>query len=135
MHSDLLGDGLMSILGCGVDIVETERIAKAVARTRFQERVFSQAEREQLAGKGLQSWAGRFAAKEAVMKAIGTGWSRGVGFGQIEILTLETGRPIVKLSGTALEISRTLGVKEIFVSISHSRDYAVAFAVAVGEEM
>jgi holo-[acyl-carrier protein] synthase len=69
------------------------------------------------------------------MKAIGTGWSRGVGFGQIEILTLETGRPIVKLSGTALEISRTLGVKEIFVSISHSRDYAVAFAVAVGEEM
>lgn len=125
----------MRIIGCGVDIVETARIARAIGRERFRQRVFTVKEQEQLAGKGPQSWAGRFAAKEAVMKALGTGWSQGVGFGQIEVVTLDSGRPVVQLTGAALETSRALGIREILVSISHSRDYAVAFVVAVGEEM
>ena len=81
------GDGMMRILGLGVDIVETARVARALTRERFRQRVFSGAERAQLAEKDPQSWAGRFAAKEAVMKALGTGWGSGVSFAQIEILT------------------------------------------------
>lgn len=125
----------MRVVGVGVDIVETARIARAVSRMKFRERVFTPGEREQLAAKGPQSWAGRFAAKEAVMKALGTGWSGGVGFDQIEVTALETGQPVVQLSGRALEVSRSMGVKHVLVSISHSSDFAVAFAVAVGEEM
>jgi|LSQX01.1.fsa_nt_gb holo-[acyl-carrier protein] synthase len=126
---------MMRILGLGVDIVETARVARALTRERFRQRVFSGAERAQLAEKDPQSWAGRFAAKEAVMKALGTGWGSGVGFAQIEILTVESGRPVVKLTGRALEVSRAMGIGEILVSISHSRDYAVASALAVGEEV
>ena len=67
----------MRATSCGVDLVEISRIARALQRQRFRERVFTSRERAQLADKQPQSWAGRFAAKEAVMKALGTGWSRG----------------------------------------------------------
>src|SRR5690554_69195 len=124
----------MGIIGHGVDIIEISRIAQAITKESFQKRVFSAQERSQLQMKGPESWAGRFAAKEAVMKALGTGWSQGVGFAQIEIVTLDSGRPVVNLHGRALEVSRALGVSDLLVSISHSGDYAIAMVMAVGEE-
>lgn len=124
----------MRAISCGVDLIEISRIKRALERRRFRERIFTAQERAQLHSKQPQSWAGRFAAKEAVMKALGTGWSQGVGFDQIEVVTLDSGRPVVNLHGRALEVSRALGVSDLLVSISHSRDYAIAMVVAVGEE-
>lgn len=123
----------MGIIGHGVDIIEISRIAQAITKESFQKRVFSAQERSQLQMKGPESWAGRFAAKEAVMKALGTGWSQGVGFAQIEIVTLDSGRPVVNLTGRALAISEELGIRDWHLSISHSREYAIASVIAVGE--
>lgn len=124
----------MRATSCGVDLVEISRIARALQRQRFRERVFTSRERAQLADKQPQSWAGRFAAKEAVMKALGTGWSQGVAFDQIEVMTLPSGRPTVTLSGRALEVSHELGIIDLLVSISHNGEYTIAMVVAVGEE-
>ncbi|MDP6438536.1 MAG: holo-ACP synthase, partial [Candidatus Brocadiia bacterium] len=80
-----------------------------------------------------QRFATRFAAKEAVLKALGIGWRRGVSFREIEVSTNEAGAPAVSLSGRALEVSRALGVERMHVSLSHDSTYAVAQVVAEGE--
>lgn len=116
----------------GVDIVEIARVAgiAAVHTPRFVDRILS--EREQAGGKpGAAYLAGRFAAKEAVAKAMGTGvWRRGISFTDIEILRDGQGRPTVSLSGQAKRIFTADGGRQISVSISHDGGYAVAFAVA-----
>ena len=130
------------IIGTGVDIVKIERFIDKEKQTRFMERVFSMREREYLAAKGVrgpQSMAGLFAAKEAVAKALGTGFA---GFFpcDIEILHTPQGKPYVELHGKAHEIlkkatpaaSRRLKRRRCFaihVSISHSEADAIAFAV------
>ena len=124
----------MQIRGCGVDLVEIRRIEKAILRERFRKRVYTPKEREYLENKHPQSWAARFAAKEAVMKALGTGWQRGVGFDQIEIDSDSLGKPIVHLTGKALELAEEQGIHSLFLSLSHSGDYAVAYVIAVGKE-
>jgi len=79
-----------------------------------------------------QHYAGRWAAKEAVMKTLGTGWSRGISWCDIEVRNEIGGRPYLALSGGVLETSRRLGIEQILISISHCRCHAIAYALALG---
>jgi holo-[acyl-carrier protein] synthase len=112
----------------GVDIVEIARVQAAVERhgAGFRRRVYTELEWQQC-GNSYPSLAGRFAAKEAVMKALGVG---GMKFRDIEIVRTPSGKPEVRLSGRMERRAERLGVKRIGVSISHSRDNAVAMALA-----
>lgn len=123
-----------TIKGCGVDIIEVERIAKALARPQFQQRIYTTREQEILRSRHVQSWAARFAAKEAVMKAIGCGWQYGVRFTDIEILPEPSGKPAVILSGQAQIIAAQMHISKVLVSMSHNRSVAIAYAVCVGED-
>lgn len=117
------------MLTVGVDIIEIQRVQQALGRRgqRFLERVFTDAELA-LYRDRLPELAARFAGKEAAMKALGTG-VRGVGWREIEILPNRRGKPVVFLHGRAKERARLLGVQELAVSLSHSKDYAVATVV------
>ncbi len=119
----------MSILGVGLDLVDIPRIA--ALRRRHGDRLTTVFRREELdfclARKNPdECLAARFAAKEAVMKALGTGWAEGVSFLGIEILREESGKPAVRLHGATLEKARALGIGRIHLSISHARTAAVA---------
>jgi len=126
----------MNILGIGTDIVETLRIAQMIERhgELFLGRVFTPHEIEycSLRKAATQHYAGRWAAKEAVLKALGTGWSRGISWRDIEVRNELGGRPLIVLDGGALDVSRRLGIQEVLISISHCRNYATAYALAVG---
>jgi len=113
----------------GVDIIEIPRIAQGIERfgERFLRRVYTEHEVTAYRNR-TSSLATRFAAKEAVMKALGTGM-RGVGWHDIEILSTESGRPVVHLDGRALERFESLGLESMTVSLSDSREYAVAVAL------
>lgn len=124
----------MSVKGCGVDLVEIARIGKALQKKRFRENVYTPYEQEYLQGKGVQSWAARFAAKEAVMKALGRGFRQGVPFASIEIYSNEWGQPQVRLLGSALEVAATQGVTGLHLSVSHTKELAMAYVIALGEE-
>ena len=128
------------IIGIGIDLVEVKRIGELRRRhgRRFLERVFTEREMED---NGLERTrderlATRFAAKEAIMKALGTGWALGVGFKQIEITSLETGQPVAHLSGEAQRRARELGATRIHLTMSNERQWAVAVAVleAAGDD-
>jgi len=120
------------IKGIGIDIVEIERIRKAVDKNPLIERFFTEAEAADFCGRQRHVHvAGKYAAKEAVAKALGTGLS-GFKWKDIEILKDDKGKPYVKLKGKAYRTAREKGVDKVHVSISHSRDYAVAQAIAVG---
>lgn len=127
----------MSILGTGTDIVECLRIAQMIERhgELFITRVYTDAEidycRSRLAA--TQHYAGRWAAKEAVLKALGTGWRRGISWRDIEITNEPDGRPIAKLRGAAREVMEQAGIDRLHLSISHCRSHAVAYVVAEGE--
>lgn len=119
------------IAGIGVDIVEISRISEALHRNnKFLEKVFTELEIKYLQDRKLQPQfaAGRFAAKEAVSKALGTGF-RGFGFRDIEIDRTELGKPTVNLKGKAKEIAESFGRYKLHLSISHGQDNAVAYAV------
>ena len=126
------------IVGLGVDIVEVARIEALYARggERALARMLTEAEREWLQrfAHPAPHIAGRFAAKEAVMKALGTGWTRGVAFAQIEVLDDELGQPRIALRGAAAERAAQLGGRRWHISISHEQKYAVAEAILEGEE-
>lgn len=116
---------------CGIDIVQIKRIERAVDRSgqRFLKRVFTPAELD-ICQDSMQRLAGRFAAKEAVSKALGTGfWSAGVSLHDFEILSSESGEPELHLYGAALERYEEMEVYDIGLSISHEKDYAVAICV------
>lgn len=125
----LLGE---RIVGCGVDIIEIHRVARAMRRKRFAERLYTKREQEALHGRPPASWAARFAGKEAAMKALGTGWQKGIGFAQIEILQNGEGTPYITLHGAAHETARRQGITSLLVSLSHTAELAVAYVVAVG---
>lgn len=115
------------ITGVGTDIIEVSRIKRALEnRDRFAERTFTAAERDYCISGGApaQRFAGRFAAKEAVAKSLGTR----LAWHDVEILADQHGRPVVKLSNKAAELA---GMRRVMVSISHCRSYAVAHAIAV----
>lgn len=123
------------ILGIGIDLVKIDRIDKAGKNhSGFLERVFTEAEREYCAKQKFpaQHYAARFAAKEAVLKAIGTGWSGGVKWTDMEMLHGEGGGPIVNLSGRVKDLMDLKGVKQVLLSYSHDGDYAVAQVVLDG---
>ena len=123
------------IVGIGLDVVATDRVARSLAEGngRFEELVFTLAEREACAPRAdrAQALAARFAAKEACFKALGTGWAEGVSFQQIEVVSLEGGRPELRLTGHAAEQARALGVRTVHVTLSH--EHGVAAAVVVLE--
>jgi holo-[acyl-carrier protein] synthase len=122
------------MLTTGVDIIEIPRIKQVLDRygQRFLNRIFTPGEIEYCRGRAL-NLAGRFAAKEATMKALGTG-VRGVSWKDIEVVRADSGAPSVKLHGRAEKRAERLQVTEISVSISHSREYAVAFVVTQGKD-
>ena len=128
----------MAVVGYGVDIIELERVERMLADhpERFVERTFTSGELGHADARGvgrLEALAGRFAAKEAVMKALGTGWRQGVAFREIEILQHPSGEPYVVLHGRTAEVARERGIARIWVSISHIASVAMAGAIAVDE--
>ena len=130
----------MRVIGIGTDITECERIARMLKRhpESFTERVFTDAENAYCSrGKrqSVEHYSGRWAAKEAILKAIGTGWAAGITWRDVEILNEPGGKPFVHLIGTAADIVRAKGITEIQISISHCTCHAVAFAVALGEDV
>lgn len=118
------------IIGVGTDIIEIKRIEKLFTKYNFFTKFFTDIEVKYLSEKQAQSAAGYFCAKEAVVKAMGTGFS-GFDFKDIEIVKAE-GKPEVVLHNRALDISESLGIKNISISISHCKEYATAVAVAEG---
>jgi holo-[acyl-carrier protein] synthase len=113
----------------GTDIIEIERVRRSISRfgDRFLNRVYTKAELR-LYGHHAHSLAASFASKEAVMKMLGTG-NRGVAWREIETLYLPSGKPLIKLNGRAQKQAEKLGIKEIDVSLAHSREYATATAI------
>jgi len=122
------------IFSIGLDLVELDRFEKALERSgeRFRERIFTPAEREAAAalGRSLEFLAGRFAAKEAVFKCLGTGWAKGVRWKDLEILSLPSGAPVLTLSGKAREVAALLGITAWHISITHTHRTAAAVALA-----
>jgi len=118
------------IIGMGIDMEEVERVKGAIERQgeRFLKRIYTEKERaycEQFKDK-YERYAGRFAVKEATMKALGTGWSRGVRWVDIEVVRLPGRRPMLELKGEAQKIADKLGVKNIAISITHTPKQAWA---------
>lgn len=128
----------MNVLGIGTDIVECLRIAQMIERhgELFITRVYTPHEIQYCAARkaATQHYAGRWAAKEAVLKAIGTGWARGITWRDIEVRNDGGGRPSVVITGAAREACERVGITDVLLSISHCRSHATAYALAVGEE-
>ena len=124
------------IIGVGVDTVAVARIQKLLDKDkdRFLARAFTVAEQDYCLGRArpAESFAVRFAAKEAMMKALGTGWAKGVVFQQVEVVRDESGNPGLELTGEAAVVARKLGIQRLHLSMSHDSDRAVAFVVAEG---
>lgn len=124
----------MAKAGIGVDIVEISRMAAVLDKTpSFAERVFTDEERRycESSSRPIAHYAGRFAAREAVLKALGTGFSQGVGRRDVSVSHDDQGRPIVLLQGRALELAHELGVVEVALSLTFTGDLAVANAMAI----
>ncbi len=120
------------IFGIGTDIIEVERIEKMVARGRqYLDTIFTVKEIEYCEARARKSehYAARYAAKEAVLKALGTGWRDGLAFSEIEVVNDELGKPRVLLHGRVKESFEYHQIKQTSVSISHSRDCAIAVII------
>lgn len=134
---DLDGEVIL-IVGLGTDIVEIVRIGEMIERhgEAFLNRIYTPEEIQycQKRKHCNEAFAGRWAAKEAVMKALGTGFIRGIGWQDIEILAEKSGKPFVNIRGGAGEHARKNGVEKILITISHCRAYATATAIGVGSE-
>jgi holo-[acyl-carrier protein] synthase len=118
------------IISFGIDIIEVYRIRDAIKRTpRFAARVFTEYERRYCDSKGVaaaQSYAGRFAAKEAFLKALKTGWRGKITWHDIEVISDEDRVPSLSVTGEALRIIEMLGVERMHLSISHTSEHAMA---------
>lgn len=118
------------IVGTGIDIAEVPRIRQSIERfgQRFLERVYTEGEMRYCDSKAnrVERYAARFAAKEAAMKALGTGWNHGVRWRDCEVARQPGGRPTMKFHGKAGEFAVKLGVKNIALSISHTEQEAIA---------
>lgn len=124
----------MSIVGHGIDIVKISRIAGMLAEhgERFLERCFTADERaySMRGSRAAEHLAARFAAKEAVLKALGTGWRDGIAWTDVEVVLEPSGRPCVRLTNVAAEIAQRLGIVSWSISLSHTDDTAAASAIA-----
>lgn len=121
------------IVGTGIDIAEVPRIAQAIARhgDRFLKRIYTEGEMRYCDSKAnrMERYAARFAAKEAAMKALGTGWNRGVRWRDVEVCREPGGRPTIEFSGKAAEFARALGAKHVSISLSHTPEQAIAHVI------
>ena len=121
------------ILGTGVDLAEVDRVQRSIERfgERFLNRVYTAGEIAYVQRKAnkYERYAARFAAKEAGMKAIGTGWRRGVRFQDFEVANLPSGKPTLRLHGVAAEVAAKLGVKHISLSLTHTALQGMAFVI------
>lgn len=124
----------MRIVGIGTDITEIERVEQLIKKHGdfFLRRVFTPGEARYCDSgrKSGERYAARWAAKEAVMKALGTGWSKDVDWTEIEVLRDSAGRPLLNLTGGALRQAEELGITDWQISLSHCKTYAVAFVTA-----
>lgn len=129
---------MSDIIGIGTDITECLRIARMIERhgELFIGRVYTTEEIKycQNRKQATQHFAGRWAAKEAILKAIGTGWRRGISWRDMEVRNEPGGKPVVAVRGGVKDVVEQLGIREIQVSISHCRTHATAFAIAIGKE-
>jgi holo-[acyl-carrier protein] synthase len=118
------------LVAIGIDIIEVARIREALLRTeRFRERVFTEAERSYCDSRGAVSaehYAARFAAKEAALKALQTGWRGGIGWQDVEIAAHESGAPYLVFHGPVLEIFNSSGATAAHLSMSHTSEHAIA---------
>lgn len=135
--SDLAKVVVTSIVGIGTDIIECERIEHMLEKHGdvFLKRVYTANEIDYCSGRkaAVQHYAGRWAAKEAVLKALGTGWAHGIQWTDVEVINQPGGKPNIVLGGVAKELSLQQGICEMMISISHCKGYAVAYATAIGE--
>jgi holo-[acyl-carrier protein] synthase len=124
------------ILGTGVDLAEVARIRASIERygERFIRRVFTERETAYAERKAnrYERYAARFAAKEAGMKALGTGWSGGIRWQDLEVTNLPSGRPTLELHGVAREVADRLGVQAIHLSLTHTSEQAIAWVLLEG---
>ncbi len=125
------------VIGIGTDIIECVRIAKMIEKhgELFLNRVYTRNEIAYCSCRKStnQHYAGRWAAKEAVLKALGTGWAKGIQWTDVEVVNEIGGRPRIELGGEAKVISQQMRIREILISISHCRSYAIAYATAIGD--
>ncbi|WP_439487923.1 holo-ACP synthase [Algoriphagus sp.] len=119
--------------GIGIDIVEVDRIAQKCQKAAFVKLVFTENEEAYCSAQGnpFPSFAARFAAKEAYMKAIGKGWANDAQFHEIEVVKLESGQPKIRLHGKSMEYFEQEGHSEILLTLSHTRQTAVAVVIVV----
>jgi holo-[acyl-carrier protein] synthase len=125
------------ILGSGVDLCEVPRMEAAVVRygSRFLERIFTAREIAYADRKAnrFERYAARFAAKEAGMKALGTGWHGGIAWRDFEVVNLPSGRPTLEFHGRAAEVAAKLGVRQVALSLTHTKEQALAMVVLEGD--
>ena len=121
------------IIGTGIDLAEVARIRDAIERhgDRFVQRIYTLREIAYASAKAnrFERYAARFAAKEAGMKALGTGWRRGVTWQDFEVSNLPGGRPTLAFHGIAADIARKLGVRTVALSLTHTADLGMAFVI------
>src|SRR6476659_2907241 len=121
------------IVSIGIDIIEVRRVREVLARTpRFAERVFTAAERAYCDSRGVvaaQHYAARFAAKEAALKALQTGWRGGIGWQDVEVAARESGAPYLIFTGQVLEVFEKFGATATHLSMSHTTQHAIAQVV------
>jgi holo-[acyl-carrier protein] synthase len=127
---------MSEILGIGTDITECLRIARMIERhgELFINRVYTPQEIAycQSRKQSTQHFTGRWAAKEAILKALGTGWRRGISWRDMEVRNEPGGRPVVAVRGGVKEVIEKLGIRKLLVTISHCRTHATAYAIAIG---
>ena len=130
---------MANIIGTGIDLIEVARIERALTRPsigeRFRRRVFTAAEITYCESRGVaryQSYAARFTAKEAAMKAMGTGWNRNVGWSEIEVVRKRGEAPTIALHGKTAEFARRKNIARFHLSLTHTADQAIAHAIAEG---
>jgi holo-[acyl-carrier protein] synthase len=121
------------IVGTGVDLAEVPRIRASIERfgRRFTDRIYTPAEIAYVERKAnrYERYAARFAAKEAGMKAIGTGWKRGVTWHDFEVANLPSGKPTLKFHGVAAEIAKRLNVRQVSLSLTHTAELGMAHVI------
>jgi holo-[acyl-carrier protein] synthase len=127
----------MAILAHGIDLVDFGRINKMIKThgSRFLDRVFTENEQAYAGNKKtrIEKLAGRFAAKEAVLKLLGTGWRGKIKWTDIEVVNNPLGQPIVRLTGEVKKIASKMRIKQISISITHTANFAIASAVALSD--
>jgi holo-[acyl-carrier protein] synthase len=132
-------DEIMDIVAHGIDLVDCPRIEQMIKQhgDRFIKRIFTAAEQAYAEANRnkVEKLAGRFAAKEAILKLMGTGWQGNIAWTDIEVINSSTGQPKVTLHGEVKKLAEKLGIKHISVSITHTANFAIASAVALIKKM